>query len=281
MVLLIGLFSAFFGAIGNVYLKKIFDYCSSRESAPLNFLFNFLVLLIFAPLFYYFKISYYSVFLLIIIVILELFCNYFFYKSIEMSDVSYVSVFFSLAPIFTLLITTMFISTVSIKTIIAVFGIVISVYFLNLSDKHYLIEPIKNVFRNKNYYGLIVALLSGCSSIIIKLMFDSNFINPLTLYLIRSFLLFLLFWALFKPKKQNINKKVVLSVFARALFIIVCMLLYYYAISIGDVVIATTASNTTAAFVLVLSYFLFNEKITKQKVLSVVSITLYIVMLSF
>lgn len=281
MVIVAGIGSALINAITNVYLKKLFDNGSIRELAPLNFFLNAIMLLIFCPFFYYFNPSPRAVVILLGIFILDTLANYFFYLAIESSEVSYTSIFMSLSPIFTLFIATFFISVISINTLIAIVGILSSIYILNLNSQTSALEPFKNLFQSRNYYGILIAAFTGAGAVLTKIAFNEDMINPATLYMFRSIFIFIIFTILFRPNISNLSPKIVLNVWIRAVFVLLHILIYYYAISLGNVVIASTVSNTYPAFILILSYIMFKEKITIQKSTAILMIIFFISLLNF
>lgn len=279
MIILVGLGSAFFAAVTNVYLKKLFCNASTNELAPLNFTLNTVTILFLFPFFGGIKISVSNVFLILAVLILDFLANYFYYNAIEHNEVSYVSIFSSLSPVFTLLIYTIFIDFISLKALIAILGIIISIYILNLNGKASIYEPFLNIFKNKNYYGLLIAFFLGCSAIFTKEIFNNNITNAFTLYFLRSVFLSILFSILLKPKFNKINMQTVIHTWIRSLFVIVHLLLYFYALSLGNVVVASTVSNSYPLFVLILSYFMFKEKITVQKFGSIICMLFCMVLL--
>lgn len=281
MIILIALGSALMIAVVNVLLKKLYQTASSRELAPLNFLQIVIIMTLFMPFFYYFKPSGYVIALMLIICILDSLANYFYFKSIEYGEVSYVSIFMSLSPVFTLLIFTALVDFISIRTLIGILGIIFSIYFLNLNDKKNLLEPFLNLTKNKNYYGIINAFLVGSSAVLIKLLFSTNAINPPTFFTLRCAFVFLAMLIILKPRWSLITKQIVIDSSIRSLFVIGNFLLYLYAVNFGNVVVAATLVNTYPIFVIILSYIMFKEKITAKKFSAILSVLFFIFILSY
>lgn len=281
MVIFIGISAAFFSALTNVYLKKLFNSGTINELAPLNFFLNAIMMVIFSPLFYYFNPSLKGIIILIEIFILDTLANYFYYVAIESTEVSYTSIFMSLSPMFTLMISTPIISVLPLKSLICVIGIILSIYILNIGSNLSIYEPVKNIFVGKNYLGLVVAFFTGTGAVFTKIVFEEGVINPATLYLFRSVFIFSVLTIILKPKLNNLTSKIIMGTWFRAILVICHLLLYYYAISFGNVVIASTVSNIYPAFVLILSYFMFKEKITLQKWAAILSILFFITLLNY
>lgn len=281
MVVLVGIGSALFLSLVNVFLKKLFQKISSRELAPLSFFLASVTMLIFSPFYYHFEYTLNTVIILSIIFILDAIANYLYYRAIESYEVSYESVFMSLSPIFTLLVFTLFIDMISLKALISVIGILISVYILNLDHRASILEPFANIFKDKHYLGLLNAVFVGVSAILIKLVFEEGTINPPTLYLFRSIAVFFIISIMLNPRPKKIKAEIIFSAWGRVLFIIGNFLLYLYAISLGNVVVATTVSSIYPAFILIFSYFMFKEKITVEKGISILSILFFIVILNY
>ena len=281
MIILAGVSSAFCIAVVNVFLKKLFEKVSTRELAPLSFLLASITMLIFSPLYFYFRYSTKIIIILLIIIILDAIANYLYYRAIESCEVSYESIFMSLSPVFTLLIFTLFIDTISFKVIVSIFGILISVYILNLDHKISISAPFLNIFMDKHYLGLLNAIFVGSSAILIKYLFNEGSTNPPTLYLFRSIGVFLVISIMLNPRWEKINSKIIFSAWERVMFIIGSFLLYLYAISLGNVVVATTVSSIYPIFVLIFSYFLFKEKITLTKCVAIISILFFVALLNY
>lgn len=281
MIILIALGSAFMISIVNVLLKKLYQQASSRELAPLNFIQIVIIMAVFMPFFYSFKPSAYVLAIMLIICILDSLANYFYFKSIEYGEVSYVSIFMSLSPVFTLLIFTILVDFVSIRTLIGILGIICSIYFLNLNDKKNLLEPFLNLTKNRNYYGIINAFLVGCSAVMVKLLFSTNAINPPTFFTIRCTFVLVAMIIFLKPRWALITKQIFLESLMRSFFVIGNFLLYLYAVMYGNVVVVTTLVNTYPIFVIIFSYLLFKEKITVKKSSAILSVLFFIFVLSY
>lgn len=281
MVLVVGFGAALINAVMNVFLKVLFNNASTKELAPLSFLLGFITMAFFSPIYFHFIYSLNTIIILLLIFILDSFANYFYYRSIEVSEVSYVSIYLSLSPIFTLLVSTFIINILPLSFIIAVAGIVMSIYTLNLNGGTGIVDPFLDIFKNKNYLGLFAAIFFGVSAVLTKVVFDSNSINPSTLFLFRSAFIFLVFLLLMRPKFWQLDFNTVILAWVRVLFIIGYMLLYLYAISFGNVVTAVTISSIYPMFVLMFSHFLFKEKITFQKTASILSVLAFTLLLFY
>lgn len=281
MLILIGMGSALCLAIVNVFLKKLFEEASSRELAPLSFFLSAITMLVFSPFYFYFQYSLKTVILISIVFIMDAIANYLYYRAIESCEVTYESALMSLSPIFTLLIFTLFVDAVSLKVVISAVGIIFSVYVLNLGQSSSILEPLINITRNKRYLGLLNAVFVGEAAVLTKVVFNEGTINPPTFYLFRCIVIFIVISIMFNPRPKKINLHIVFLTWRRVVFIIGNFLLYLYAISLGNVIAATTISSIYPAFILIFSYFMFKEKITIGKEIAVVSIPLFIVMLNY
>jgi len=281
MVVLIGVGSALCLAIVNVFLKKLSEKVSSRELAPISFFLAFITMLIFSPFYFHFEYSLRMVIILFMIFIFDAIANYLYYHAIENCEVTYASVFMSLSPVFTLLIFTIFINAVSLKTLICIIGIILSIYVLNLDHRSSLIEPFVSISKDKHYLGLLNAIFVGVSAVLTKVVFSEAIINPPTLYLFRSLIIFFIISIMFNPRPKKINFNIIISAWVRVLFIIANFLLYLYAILLGNVVVASTVSSIYPVFVLIFSYFMFKEKITIEKFAAIILILYFIIMLNF
>lgn len=280
MMIFICLLSATMAAVINILLKKMYQEFSSRELAPLNFIQIFVLMLIFSPLFFYLKPSPYVIFLMLSIFVVDTLANVFYFKSIEYGEVSYVSIFMSLSPVFTLLISTLLVDFISFRSLICILGILISIYFLNLADMKNPVEPFLALTKNKNYYGIINAILVGLSAVLVKLLFLTNATNPPTYFMLRCGFIFIFISIFLKPRWNIVNKSMFIKSGMRSLFVIGNLLLYLYAVMFGNVVIATTLVNTYPIFIIIFAYFFLKEKITARKLAAISSVLFFIFILS-
>ena len=97
----IAILSAFFAAIGTILARPLLKQIKSKEILGINFLTMTTVLLLLSPLFYFFKVTYLSVGLLMLVSLIDTVANYFYFKTFEQTDASAASPILSISPAFT------------------------------------------------------------------------------------------------------------------------------------------------------------------------------------
>lgn len=277
-VITIALLSAFVGAIADVYAKGILNSTDTRSFVTMNFVSMAFVMTLVGPFFFELSLTGLAIPLLVGIFLLDAAANYFAFDALKNGDVSHVSPLVALAPMFTLMFSTALLpSSVSIKVVVGVIGIVSSIYFLNLYGNPW--EPFRTLKRKDNLFGIVSAGLFGLSAVLSKFALSIYEVtNVLTLFWIRSVVVTLIFLLVFR-NALHFEKKTGTKIFMRAILVIGQWLLYLTAISEGNVVVASSAAETVPVFILFMAYFAYREKITKQKLAAVSIVVLSLVYL--
>lgn len=270
--------SALLAAFATIYAKFLFKEMTTRGFIAINFLVMSLLLLPFSPLFFELSITALSISLIALIVLLDTAANYFYFRSIEIAEVSHVAPIHSIAPIFTLLLSAILISySVNMEVIIITLVITFSIYVLNLERIGYL-SPFIMMLQKKNYYALFAALFFGISAIPAKFALDIySVINPPTLYMIRNFIISLVFFVAFREEHLIKDIKKLAMIATRGCIVISQWLLFLYAISLGNVTLVVSIAGIAPLFVLVGGYLFLREKITLQKLVAIFGIVFAIV----
>ncbi|PIN80499.1 hypothetical protein COV16_00855 [Candidatus Woesearchaeota archaeon CG10_big_fil_rev_8_21_14_0_10_34_8] len=268
---ILAILAAIFGAIANILARTLLKEIKSRDILGINFLIMTATLVIFSPKFYYLNLTYYSLFLLLSVAIIDLFANYFYFKSFEKSEASFITPLLSLAPAFAFIFSFIIIGElVSMHQLLLAFGIIalIIVFSYDFSKKF--------VINKKMLINAVIAsFLFGLSAIPSKILLTSlNAINPPTLYMVRGSIIGICGLIFFSSNIKRITISQYRLIFVRGLFVIVQWLLLYFALIKGSIGVTMTLVNTTPIFVFILAIFILKEKPTLKKVISAALILL-------
>lgn len=117
----------------------------------------------------------------------------------------------------------------------------------------------------------LVQLLYGLNYTFAKVVINENFVKPFAFVLLRVVGATFLFWifGLFF-KKEDIETRDYFTFFLAAIFgVVVNMLLFLKGLELTSPIHASVIMTITPIIILVLSYFILSEKITKLKILGV------------
>lgn len=270
-IILLALSSAFIGAVADVYAKGILNGIDTRSFVALNFVSVAIVTSAIVPFFFELSLPALAIPIFLGIFVVEAIANYFAFDALKAGEVSHVSPLIGLTPLFTLIFSSIAIpSAVTPKILVAALGIISSVYFLNLYGSP--LEPLRSLGKKYNFMTIIAACCYGISTILAKFALDIHaFTNVVTLFWIRTLALTLIYLLLFR-RSLVFPKEKVRPVFLRSVLVTAQWLLLLTAVSLGNVVIASSLGETIPVFVLFLAYFAYREKITPQKLLAVLII---------
>lgn len=262
---IIPLISAFTGAIASTISKKIIDEVGAVELTTLTFASVFLMMAPLSP--HFFKLSQTSLAagLITLIILLDAAANVFFFKAMEIDDVTKTSALNSLAPLFTALLVPFFLpSQFGIKILVAATGITLSVYFIQTGNT--VKQLCKQLTQKKNYLVLTSAVIFGFTAIPTRLVLNEyNITNPSTLYWIRSLGIFLIIMATLKPNILQIKRKFHGYILGKTVFVIISWVLLFYSISQFNIVLATAIARTKPVFIMLIAYKTLNEQITLRR----------------
>lgn len=260
----IALLSAFFGAIANILARTLLKDLKSKDILGINFLVMAALLLLVSPTFYVFKITFLSVALLLLIVIIDLCANYFYFKSFEDAEASYVTPLLSLTPLFAFIFSWLFIGEIiQFKQLAIALGILIAIIIFSYDFS----KPFK--LQKKWFLPLAASALFGLSAIPSKyLLTNLDVINPPTLYMLRAALIGIFAVMFFTSKISDITIKQFRIIIVRCVFVITQWILLYTSLKRGTVGVTMTLVNITPIFVFILGIFILKEKITVKKAIT-------------
>jgi len=272
----IPIISAFLAAIAGILARVLLKDTPAKKMLAANFLIMGTTLLLLSPLFYKFIITWQSIGLIILIVVLDTLGNYFYFKTFEETEASIALPLLSLAPIVTFFFGAIILGEYpSIIIIISALIIVTLIIAISIDWKKF------SEFRKVTLYpALASAFLFGISAIPSKYLLSTlGATNAPTLYMFRAILIGVFALLIFENSLNKISTKTYSFIFIRGLFVIGQWILLYYAITLGNTGVAITLGNITPIFVLFLSIIFLKESFSWKKslaalVILIISLTL-------
>ena len=273
-VTFVAITSAFFGAIAWIFARLILKDIDSKNILAINFITMGLMLLCFSPLFYHFDFSYLSVGLVVLLAILDMAWNYFYFKTFEKTQASIAVPMLSLAPVFTFIFASLFLQdTVSIQSLILSLSIFVLVIIFSTD-----FSSLKEFKTQTLWPALTASFLFGISAIPAKYLLDTLWaINAPTLYMFRSAIIGSLCLFVFGFKFPSFSSKKYGMILLWWALVILQRVFLYYAIGQWNAGVSVTLWNITPVFVFILSIVFLKEKPTWKKLI----ISLLILALSF
>ena len=265
----IAILAALFAAVANILARLLLDGLRAKNIVGVNFLTTAVTLVVFSPLFYYFKPSLKSVLLLILIALIDTLANYFYFKTFEKTEAGIATPILSLSPAVTFLLGWLLLDDkVSGGTLVLSLSIVGLIVWFSIDRK---------TFRQFRFDTLLPALsaaiLFGISAIPAKeLLTNEAAINSPTLYMYRAALIALFSLIFFRFEISKISFRQYKLIFIRGLFAIAQWLLLYYALSMGNAGVTVTLGNITPIFVFILAALFLSERITTKKVVTAIAV---------
>jgi len=273
---IIAIASALFGAITNILARTILKDINAKNVLGMNFLLMTGTLAIFSPWFFKFDLSSKifnilptTIILVLIISLIDLLANYYYFKAFEKSEASIVTPVLSLTPGF-VFIFSYFLLRENINYVQLVLASLIIFGVILISTEH---KSIFKVFTQLDTYpAIFAALLFAFSAIPSKYLLENNLINGPTLYEIRGGIIGLFAVMYFGSGVGELNRIHFRRLFYRSLIVIVQWLLLYIALSIGNAGVTYTLANLTPVFVVLLSKLFLNEQVSFRKYISAILI---------
>jgi drug/metabolite transporter (DMT)-like permease len=263
---LLALASSFFNAVVTLMAKKItVEMKNSHSFIVSSFICVALLLLLSMPWFYSFHITFASVSLLILVILLDSFSNILFFQSMEQIEVSTLAVYSALTPLFTFL-PNMFITGFHVKVLVSVLIIVIGIYLLNFKGKNPL-DPFVELKKKGNLLGISASVIIGISMVPTQQLLLHDWINAPTLYLMRAAGIALFIYLVYRPKLWFPKLNAVLGL--RGIFSILQWMCLLTALRLGDGTLIVALAYTSPLFVLFLARIYFKEQITFPKMAAV------------
>jgi drug/metabolite transporter (DMT)-like permease len=277
-MLFLSLISSFFNAINTLYAKKIILEMKDNNSfIVVSFAYVAVLLGLTLPWLYFFKVNLLSVSLLLMVILFDMTANFLFFKSMEKIEVSTLSVYIALTPLFTFIPNT-FLYGFQPFVLVSVLFIIIGVYFLNLKGPNPL-TPFHVLKKPGNLLGIATAILFGISMVPSQQLLIHQWINPFTLYFFRSSGIAVITYLIYRPKIWFPSLHLHLGL--RGITVIIQWVCLLTALRFSDGTLVVALAFTSPIFVVFLAWFYFKERITLTKLTACVITILGIVITVF
>lgn len=258
----IAITSAFFAAIANILARLLLRGLRSQDILSVNFTIIGIVLLCAMPWWWNFSFSWIAVGLIISIALIDLFANYFYFKTFERTDAGTATPLLSLAPLVTFLFSWVLLDEVSsLLTYVLALAVVAALILFSIDFKN---------FGPFNAATLTPALSSsfffGVSAIPVSyLLLELQATNAPTLFMLRAFAIAIFAIPLFGFGWRMLSFNQIGFMAFRSVFVIAQYVLLYVAITLGNTGVAVTLGNITPIFVFFLGVLLLGESPTFRK----------------
>jgi drug/metabolite transporter (DMT)-like permease len=265
-----GLASALFGAMSNLLAKVVMGFSNSRNYIAVNFAIIFLLLIPFAPFFFFLQFSPRALMLVLLAASLDGLANYFYFKAFEINDSVTASVFLSLSPLFTLLLLPMIdLGQSQFLPIdgLGVLSIVLGIVLLNRELQSGIAFRTRKSYFQALWVPILASFLFGANIYLIKYIFDQAIVNAFSYYFLRAFIIAVMMWALLRPKTEWVTRKRLGIAAGRSSLVILQWMFFLYALEWGQPVIVKAVSDTSPLFVLVFGFLFLKESVTWRKVI--------------
>lgn len=269
MATLIPILSAVLAAVASVLARVLLKDIPAKKILAVNFFIMATTLLVLSPLFYKFVFSLQSIGLVALIAGIDMFGNYFYFKTFEKTEASVAIPILSLAPVITFLFSAIILAEYpSFGSVAGALAIIALIIAISTDWKQW------SKFTAATLYpALASAFFFGISSIPSKYLLSTlEATNAPTLYMLRAALIALFALLLFKDSFSVFDLKTYRFIFVRGLFVIGQWVLLYYALTLGSTGVAVTLGNITPVFVLFMSILFLGERFHWKKVLAAAAI---------
>jgi drug/metabolite transporter (DMT)-like permease len=277
-MLFLSLVSSFFNALNALYAKKIVGEMKDNNSFIVtSFAYIGLFLALTLPWLYLFKPNPASISLLCLVVVLDMLGNMLFFKAMQKIEVSVLSVYMALTPLFTF-IPNSFLFGFHPFVLVSVLFIMVGVYFLNLKGRNPL-TPFLELKKPGNLLGIASAVVFGVSMVPSQQLLIHDWVNPVTLYFYRACGIAVMTYLIYRPKVwfPSLHKHLSL----RGLTVILQWICLFTALKYADGTLVVSLAFTSPLFAVFLAGYYFKERITPAKltacVITIVGIIISVV----
>lgn len=257
--------SAMFAAIAGILARVLLQGIPAKNMLGVNFYILGLSLLLLSPWYFRLDFSLVALSLIILIATIDLFANFFYFKTFERTDAGTALPLLSLAPLFTFVCAWLFLGeAVPITTLLLCTLVIAGLAAFSIDWQDF------GPFNTATLYpALASSFLFGISAIPTKFVLDTiDATNAPTLFLLRAFLIATLAIPFFGLPVHSIKPRQYVFITLRGLTVIAQWVLLYYALTLGSAGVVVTLSNITPAFVFVLGVLFLREQATWRKGIS-------------
>jgi drug/metabolite transporter (DMT)-like permease len=261
-MLFLSLVSSFFNAVNTLYAKKlIIEMKDNNSFIVTSFAYIAVFLGLTLPWMYSFHANPVSISLLFMVILFDMTANFLFFKSMGKIEVSTLSVYIALTPLFTFIPNT-FLYGFQPFVLVSMLFIIFGLYFLNLKGRNPL-TPFHELRNPGNLLGIATAVLFGISMVPSQQLLVHQWVNPVTLYFYRSLGIAVITYLIYRPKIWFPSLHLHLSV--RGLTVIVQWVCLLTALKFADGTLVVALAFTSPIFAVFLAYIYFKERITIAK----------------
>lgn len=262
---LIAIASAVFAAIANILARTLLKEVKAKNILGINFLTMGATLVLLSPLFYQFRVTPFTLGLLLLIALIDTVANFFYFKTFEQTEASVASPLLSLAPAFSFAFSWIILGDVAKPRTYVLAGAILALIIIFSTD----FRDFKRFKAATLLPALASSFLFGLSAIPSKyLLTNLHAINSPTLYMFRAAYIALFSLIFFRFPIREITNRQYRVIFIRGLFVISQWLLLYYALTLGNTGVTITLGNITPIFVFILGMIFLREKPTFKKALA-------------
>lgn len=275
---LLGLSSAFLGAVSNLTSRSLMRRVRPWDYIPVNFLLMAAMMLPGVPFLWQFEGGWRTLLILGGTVILDTLGNYLYFRAFEINNAATASALLSLSPLFTLLLTGVAALApmpgwqTALAVLFIVSGIVVLQHEISAGDG---VANLKNHGHPAQWLApLGAALIFGATILPASYLFKQHLTNPYTYYFLRSLLIALLAQVFFRPNYHWLIRTLLPVTLGRAAVVLAQWLLLLYALQGGDPAMVKAVSDVSPLFVLLFGSLFLQEKITHRKAAGVLGIVI-------
>ncbi|MDY6771493.1 MAG: DMT family transporter [Candidatus Nanohaloarchaea archaeon] len=278
--LVLPLLAAVFAALSNIVAKVLLDDLDFREFIAVSFIWIALFMTPLALLRFELRVTWTAALLVGAVVATDAAANYLYFEAMDVQEVSRLSAVFALGPLFTMLFATVFLPAhLTLASGAAVLTIVAAVYLLN-ADGSGLLQPFREMLRERNYAAIGAALLFGLSAIPARYALTEYAVtNPETLYWVRALAIGAVLLTVFRPEIRSYTRRTMAAIAGRSLLVIVQWMLYLYAVMGSNVLTTSALARTTPVWTLLFGWLVLDESVTRRKVAAIGLILVTVVFL--
>lgn len=259
--------SAFTGSIGVIIDKIILTrrHLSVHIMAPMQFLFLFLITAIVVPWIGSFDLAqaltakYLALFILM--VLLAGIWNIFYYRAVKNESLQEIELIVLLAPLIISLVSAIFLPEERNLNVLLASIVASTVLFAaHIEKRHFVMDP----FAKWLVVGIFVMALE---SIILKQLLYVW--SPASLYLARTFYVFLFFQFLARPKFDHLGNKSVIWIMFSALVGVIFMITKFYGYQSLGIVYTTLVLGLQPSFTLIFDKLVLHERLRPKYIIAI------------
>lgn len=242
----------------------------ARDFLTVNFLLLFVTLLPFAPFGFQVSWKLMAIVFIVLAAMIDTLGNYLFFRSFELTNAVTASTLIGLSPIFTLLFAPIFLPHGTKLQFHQILGVVIIVAGITLLSHPS--TPANSVIisakdqRKRNIFPISTALVFGTNIYLIKYLFDHQYTNPYSYYLIRVLIITLVTHLALKPNYKWVTFKSLQITWWRALCVLAQWMLLLYALAIGNPAIVKAIADSSPLFVLLVAVLLKKDTLSRNTI---------------